>query len=55
LARLLSPWETGIFKAKLLIELIRQYGAVIEVGIGVGWFSGLSYLAYKAAIMLVGK
>jgi hypothetical protein len=38
-----------------LIELIRQYGAVIEAGVGASWFLALSYLAHKAAIMLVGK
>jgi hypothetical protein len=38
-----------------LIELIRQYGAMIEVGVGASWFLALSYGVQVAARMLVGK
>jgi hypothetical protein len=39
----------------LLIEIIQQYGAVIEVGVGVGWFGALCYGAEQLALRLVGK
>jgi len=46
----------GVFlRTDLLIELIRQYGAVIELGVGLGWFGGVSYVVHMAARLLVGK
>jgi len=38
-----------------MIELVRQYSAIIEVAIGFSWFGGVSYLASALGKHLVGK
>jgi len=45
----------AFLKAKRLIELIRKYGAVVEVGAATVWFGLISYYVHLAARTLVGK
>jgi len=45
----------SLLKEHYLLEIVQHYGALIEVGIGLGWFGAVSYAAHMAAKLLVGK
>ena len=50
-----NKWDMSLLKEHYLLEIVQHYGALIEVGIGLGWFGLVSYAAHMAAKLLVGK
>ena len=50
-----NKWGMNLFEEHYLLEIVQHYGALIEVGIGLGWFGVVSYAAHMAAKLLVGK